>query len=43
MMLSNLKKVMFNFVDLSYAVFVYGVRIPKTFFAHSNSFIRHGV
>ena len=43
MMLSNLKKVMFNFVDLSYAVFVYGVRIPKIFFAHATNLIRHGV
>ena len=42
-MLSNLKKVMFNFVDLSYRTFGYGVRIPKIFFAHRTSFIRHGV
>lgn len=34
---------MFNFVDLSYDVFVYGVRIPKIFFAQTDNLIRHGV
>lgn len=31
------------FVDLSYAVFVYGARIPKIFLIQTANLIRHGV
>lgn len=34
---------MFNFVDLSYDVFVYGVQNPKIFFTHAANLIRLGM